>query len=112
GQAHGEPGRAARGRVAEPATLERGQPERLRARPSGVGARADDVARDARALPAARVVSRRPRSRGRGRVPRSVGFPPIADSRATILILGSLPGQKSLEMSQYYAQPQNGFWKI
>jgi hypoxanthine-DNA glycosylase len=45
-------------------------------------------------------------------VPHSVGFPPIADPRATILILGSLPGQKSLEMSQYYAQPQNGFWKI
>lgn len=29
-----------------------------------------------------------------------------------MLILGSLPGQKSLEMRQYYAQPQNGFWKI
>jgi TDG/mug DNA glycosylase family protein len=57
-------------------------------------------------------VSRRVRSRPRARVPRSVGFPPIADSRATILILGSLPGQKSLEMNQYYAQPQNAFWKI
>lgn len=56
-------------------------------------------------------MSRRPRSR-RARVPRSVGFPPIADPRATVLILGSLPGQKSLKMRQYYAQPQNGFWKI
>lgn len=45
-------------------------------------------------------------------MPRSVGFPPIADPRAAVLILGSLPGQKSLEMRQYYAQPQNGFWKI
>ena len=45
-------------------------------------------------------------------MPPSVGFPPIADPRAAVLILGSLPGQKSLEMRQYYAQPQNGFWKI
>ncbi|HZF28764.1 MAG TPA: DNA-deoxyinosine glycosylase [Gammaproteobacteria bacterium] len=52
------------------------------------------------------------RPRAGGRVPPSAGFPPIAGSRATILILGSLPGQKSLEMGQYYAQPQNGFWRI
>ena len=42
----------------------------------------------------------------------SRGFPPIADDRAHILILGSLPGQKSLEMGQYYAQPYNAFWRI
>lgn len=42
----------------------------------------------------------------------SHGFPPIADARARILILGSLPGTKSLEMSQYYAQPHNAFWPI
>jgi hypoxanthine-DNA glycosylase len=42
----------------------------------------------------------------------SHGFPPIADPRARILILGSLPGRKSLEMSQYYAQPHNAFWPI
>lgn len=40
------------------------------------------------------------------------GFPPISDPRAHILVLGSLPGQKSIEMGQYYAQPQNGFWRI
>ena len=39
-------------------------------------------------------------------------FPPIVDSQSRILILGSVPGAKSLEMSQYYAHPQNQFWKI
>jgi TDG/mug DNA glycosylase family protein len=39
-------------------------------------------------------------------------FPPIAARNATTLILGSLPGRKSLQMQQYYAHPQNAFWKI
>ncbi len=42
----------------------------------------------------------------------SVGFPPIEDSRARVLVLGSLPGRKSLEMREYYAQPYNAFWRI
>jgi TDG/mug DNA glycosylase family protein len=39
-------------------------------------------------------------------------FPPIATPDATTLILGSLPGRKSLQMQQYYAHPQNAFWKL
>lgn len=39
-------------------------------------------------------------------------FPPIVDKDSQILILGSVPGVKSLEMQQYYAHPQNQFWKI
>lgn len=40
------------------------------------------------------------------------GFPPIAGSDACILILGSLPGQRSIAEQQYYAHPQNVFWRI
>lgn len=39
-------------------------------------------------------------------------FLPIIDKESKILILGSIPGVKSLEMQQYYAHPQNKFWKI
>ena len=39
-------------------------------------------------------------------------FPAIARYNAETLVLGSLPGRKSLEMRQYYAHPQNAFWKL
>jgi len=42
----------------------------------------------------------------------SEGFPPIVRPDARILILGSLPGQKSLTDQEYYAHPQNAFWPI
>ena len=39
-------------------------------------------------------------------------FPPLVEAGAHTLILGSLPGQRSLQMQQYYAHPQNAFWKL
>ncbi len=43
---------------------------------------------------------------------RKYSMPPVADGHCTILILGSLPGERSLAMQQYYAHPQNQFWKL
>lgn len=43
---------------------------------------------------------------------RIFSFPPIVSKDSKILILGSVPGVKSLEKQQYYGHPQNAFWKI
>jgi len=40
------------------------------------------------------------------------GFLAIADQHAKILILGSMPGQVSLDNQAYYAHPRNAFWPI
>ncbi len=45
-------------------------------------------------------------------VTRCKSFEFVARPDAKIVILGSLPGAKSLEKRQYYAKPQNVFWRI
>jgi len=42
----------------------------------------------------------------------SSGFPPIVGAGARVLILGSLPSQRSIQATEYYAHPQNAFWRI
>lgn len=43
---------------------------------------------------------------------RKRSFPPVTAPDTHILILGSLPGEASLAHGQYYAHPQNKFWKL
>lgn len=43
---------------------------------------------------------------------RKSSFPPLSDSETRILILGTLPGDRSLEVGEYYGHPRNRFWRV
>ena len=49
-----------------------------------------------------------------GQIPaqRKAAFPPSVDERATLLILGSLPGDASIRQGEYYAHRGNAFWSL
>ncbi len=39
-------------------------------------------------------------------------FAPVINPQVQLLLLGSLPGERSLVQQQYYAHPQNRFWHL
>ncbi|NBL65178.1 DNA-deoxyinosine glycosylase [Flavobacterium sp. NST-5] len=39
-------------------------------------------------------------------------FLPVIDEHSKILILGTMPGEKSLELQEYYGNKGNSFWKL
>jgi len=39
-------------------------------------------------------------------------FDPVVNQHTRILLLGSLPSEKSLVLHQYYGNPQNRFWHL
>ena len=43
---------------------------------------------------------------------RKAGFPAVVDANTRVLILGSLPGEASLAVQQYYGNSRNAFWRL
>ena len=39
-------------------------------------------------------------------------FEPLAGSDVEVLILGTLPSDKSIQLGEYYGNPQNRFWRM
>lgn len=41
-----------------------------------------------------------------------IGLKPVINKNTQVLILGSFPGEESLQKQQYYANKRNIFWKV
>lgn len=39
-------------------------------------------------------------------------FPPLVSDQSRVLILGSMPGDRSIAENQYYGHPRNRFWPL
>ena len=45
-------------------------------------------------------------------IPIKTAFPPIANENCRVLLLGTMPGDRSLSLQQYYGHAGNHFWKL
>ena len=45
-------------------------------------------------------------------IPFKTAFPPIVNKNCKILLLGTMPGDRSLSLQQYYGHAGNHFWKL
>lgn len=46
------------------------------------------------------------------KAPVKTAFPPIVNEHCKILLLGTMPGDRSLSLQQYYGHAGNHFWKL